>query len=166
MSGQWEKYVEPMMAAAWRERFGPNIPLSEFGPEMEECVRAEVRAVLDVVGPLIAEDTRVRMVAAAGRAVERDADPRKIVGETDPFASLADTLAFSSNDWASASDFAWLYGIILGWDSDDPDEESSMPAVAAKHEWSDQQVERLRALHRDLKAVAAAYTCHPPRAAS
>lgn len=75
MTEQWEKYVEPTMLASWQERFGPNIPLNEFGPEMEECVRAEVRAVLAVVGPLIAEDTRVRMVEAAGRAVDRETAP-------------------------------------------------------------------------------------------
>jgi hypothetical protein len=75
VSGQWEQYVEQALLALWQERFGPSIPVREFGPEMQECVRDEVRAVLATVGPLIAEDTRVRMVEAAGRAVEREVRP-------------------------------------------------------------------------------------------
>lgn len=75
MTGQWEQYAEPALLALWQERFGPGVRVHEFGPEMQECVRDEVRAVLATVGPLIAEDTRVRMVEAAARAVERDTAP-------------------------------------------------------------------------------------------
>ena len=163
MSGQWEKYVDDATRAFCVERWGEGLT-DQADPDDIEFYRQGVAAAVAAVGPLIAEDTRERMVAAAGRAVERERNP--VVGTTDPFVSLEQTLAFSSNDWGSASDFAWLYGIVLGWDTDEPGEESSMPDVAAKHEWSDRQVERLRQLHRDFKAAAAAYQCQPPQVAS
>lgn len=57
---QWEKYVEP---AALAMNGGQDHAVERWGDE--------VRTVLAVVGPLIAEDTRERIVAAAARAVER-----------------------------------------------------------------------------------------------
>jgi hypothetical protein len=161
-AGQWEQYEAP--AAKAMEQFWA--PLRGHTDEPDEIDFALANAILNVVGPLIAEDTRDRLVAAAGVAAEREQGSGQSVGGTDPFASLADTLAFSSNDWGSAADFAWLYGIVLGWDSDDPTEESAMPSLAEKHEWSDQRVARLRALHRDFKTAAAAYRCDASEAAS
>lgn len=71
----WEQYVEVTAAALDPEPFDETGPHSgshvyEFRREIA-CNRA--RRVLDAIGPLIAEDTRVRMVEAAGRAVEREA---------------------------------------------------------------------------------------------
>jgi hypothetical protein len=56
VSGQWEQYVDKATTEL-------------------ELFRPEVERVVALVGPLIAEDTRVRMVAAAGRAVERETAP-------------------------------------------------------------------------------------------
>jgi hypothetical protein len=70
--------------------------------------------------------------------------------DLDPFRALHNALAFSSNDWGSARDFAWIYGIVCGWDDDDPEEESTMPMMAAKFGWTEDQVARLRALHAEF----------------
>jgi hypothetical protein len=69
--GQWEKYVEQAARVAY-ESGGPvwswdRLSAGERAPRL-----ARMRAALSAVGPSIAEDTRERMVAAAGRAVERD----------------------------------------------------------------------------------------------
>lgn len=87
MSGQWEQYV-PAAARAiretprkrtifWEDENG--IPVDEGDPRAvnrdylsSEDYDAEARAVIAVVGPLIAEDTRERMVEAAAAVVERD----------------------------------------------------------------------------------------------
>lgn len=159
----WEQYVEQTMVALVHERFGPRIPMEQHDPVMLDYFRGAARAALAAVGPLIVEDTQQRLVEAAARAVVRAAPPA--VGTTNPFESLERTLAFSSQDWSAARDFAWLYGIVLGWDGDDPDE-STMTTLAAKHEWSDQQVARLRALHQDFKAASAAYRCQAPEGAA
>jgi hypothetical protein len=71
MTGQWEKYVEP--AAKAQEQFWA--PLRGHTDHPDEIDYALARATLAVVGPLIVEDTRVRIVAAAARAVERDTAP-------------------------------------------------------------------------------------------
>jgi hypothetical protein len=68
MTGQWEKYVGP--AAKAQEQFWA--PLRGHTDYPDEIDFGLARAVLAVVGPLIAEDTRVRMVEAAGRALERE----------------------------------------------------------------------------------------------
>jgi len=69
MNGEWEKYVEPAADAITYH------PGNRTGtPDSRHPVsQILARAVLAAVGPLIAEDTRERMVAAAGRALEKDA---------------------------------------------------------------------------------------------
>lgn len=68
MTGQWEKYVQ---AAADEITYHPGNRTGT--PESRHAVSVMLaRAVLAVVGPLIAEDTRDRMVAAAKAAVGRE----------------------------------------------------------------------------------------------
>jgi hypothetical protein len=68
MSEQWEKYVE---AAADAITYHPGNRTGT--PDSRHPVSQMIaRSVLAVVGPMIAEDTRVRMVEAAARAVQRE----------------------------------------------------------------------------------------------
>lgn len=68
MTGQWEKYVQ---AAADEITYHPGNRTGT--PESRHPVSVMLaRAVLATVGPLIAEETRERMVAAAGAALERE----------------------------------------------------------------------------------------------
>ena len=64
--------------------------------------------------------------------------------EENPFRALETAMALSSNDWGSAADFAWIYGIVCGWQDDDADYH---PDLAAEFGWSDEQVARLKRLH-------------------
>lgn len=66
-AGQWEQFEAP--AAKAMEQFWAN--LRGHTDEPDEIDFALANAVLNVVGPLIAEDTRDRLVAAAGEAIER-----------------------------------------------------------------------------------------------
>lgn len=67
----YEKYVQ---AAADAITYHPGNRTGT--PESRHAVSVMLaRAVLAVVGPLIAEDTRERMVAAAGAALEREVPP-------------------------------------------------------------------------------------------
>jgi hypothetical protein len=65
MTDQWEKYVE---AAGDAMLDCDHNGIQCYTPKP---IDETARAVLAAVGPLIAEDTRVRMVEAAARAVER-----------------------------------------------------------------------------------------------
>lgn len=87
MTGQWEKYIGDAARAGHdaffaTERYGDN---GELAPVKRNDVwRATAEAMLAAVAPLIEQDTRERLVAAAARAVEREGceDPRaKIVSD-------------------------------------------------------------------------------------
>ena len=66
--------------------------------------------------------------------------------------SLADTLAFSTRDWSTSRDLAWLWGVLQGWDDDDP-ECDAMSKQAAIHGWDDHEVARLRQLHAAVTLI-------------
>lgn len=68
---------------------------------------------------------------------------------------LKNMMAFSSKDWAEEKEGAFLYAVILGWDpgEDEPEEESAMPEIAAKFNLSDDQVAKLRTLHKEFQTV-------------
>lgn len=61
-----------------------------------------------------------------------------------PFESLRSTLALSSNDWGAARDFAWLWGIVLGWANEDGD---AYPELAERFAWPPEAIDRLKQLH-------------------
>ncbi len=67
--------------------------------------------------------------------------------------SARTTMALSSNDWSTASDFAWLWGILVGWKDDDgnPDDET-LARFARRFRWSAADVERLKTLHAAVEA--------------
>lgn len=67
-----------------------------------------------------------------------------------PMASLHDAVVFSSNDWASASDFAWIYGIVVGWDR------AGLLEVAGRFGWNSEKIITLRRLHRAYRRAQAA----------
>jgi hypothetical protein len=59
--------------------------------------------------------------------------------------SLRDTVVFSSNDWSTAPDFAWIYGILVGWTDDDGN--NTVGRFAERFGWDAAKVNRLL-LHR------------------
>jgi hypothetical protein len=69
--------------------------------------------------------------------------------QMDPIGALKNTIAFSADDWSVSRAMAWVYGIVLGWDNDDPDDpdEGAMGEIAARFGWTLDQVARLRKLH-------------------
>lgn len=74
MSG-FEKYVGQAAEALARStaHVAPTThPWEGMSKSAKDRNEIHAAAVLEAVGPLIAEDTRERMVAAAGRAVERE----------------------------------------------------------------------------------------------
>jgi hypothetical protein len=58
--------------------------------------------------------------------------------------SAAAAMAASPRDWSLDNRDAWAYGIIVGWSED------ALAEVAAKHRWSEAEVERLRSLRAEL----------------
>lgn len=64
------------------------------------------------------------------------------------------TMALSSQDWGVSRDFAWLWGIFVGWDADSEDDDAgdAMSELAARFDWTDADVERLRRLHAAVVA--------------
>lgn len=63
----YERWVRPAVQAVLAANYGPGDGTTEA------LIAGDMRIALATVGPLIAEDTRERMVAAAGRALELDA---------------------------------------------------------------------------------------------
>lgn len=106
------------------------------------------RTAMESVSP---EHARRIAEEAARRAVS-DA-PSVIEGEkkADPFKALHDVISFSSMDFGTASDVAWMYGIVVGWDNDDPDEDedphAAMRELSQRFNWPHRKVQLLRDLH-------------------
>lgn len=65
--------------------------------------------------------------------------------------SARTTMALSSQDWATSRDFAWLYGIVVGWDNDpeggDVEQIDTLTYLAARFGWTAEDVALLRRLH-------------------
>lgn len=55
--------------------------------------------------------------------------------------SLETIMATSPHDWGDNERFAWMWGIILGWDN------ASMDELAKKFSWSTETQGRLTRLH-------------------
>ncbi len=60
------------------------------------------------------------------------------------------TMAFSSQDWGAAADFAWLYGILVGWSDDEGD---AHHLIARRFGWTPGQVAELRRLRAAVAAL-------------
>jgi hypothetical protein len=71
--------------------------------------------------------------------------------EENPLRALEEAIALSSNDWGSARDFAWIWGIILGWSNEDDD---AWCEQQRKWGWTDEQVDRLKRLHEKFHNAA------------
>lgn len=69
------------------------------------------------------------------------------MGEENPLEALKTTLAFAVDDWGHSRAMSWVYGIVLGWDDEHPDDNGAMEEQAARHGWDAAAVERLRRLH-------------------
>jgi hypothetical protein len=80
-------------------------------------------------------------------------EPAEEETKADPFKALHDVITFSSMDFGSASDVAWMYGIVVGWDNDDPDEgehpHAAMWSIAQRFNWPHRKVEELRNLRAE-----------------
>ena len=74
-------------------------------------------------------------------------------GGRGPLASLVDCLSFSADDWGASRAMAWVWGIVCGWDAGADD--GAMLEMAGRHQWSDETVARLRALHDRFKVLEA-----------
>lgn len=66
---------------------------------------------------------------------------------TDPLGALHAAITFSSMDWGSAKDTAWIYGIAVGWDG------PAMAELATKFGWPPEKVALLRKLRRNFRAM-------------
>jgi hypothetical protein len=66
-------------------------------------------------------------------------------------ASARHAMTFSSNDWGSSPDFAWLYGILVGWSDSEGD---ALPELAARFGWSADFTEKLRRYRAAVEVVA------------
>lgn len=62
-----------------------------------------------------------------------------------PGDSLRNVLASDPRDWSLAKRDAWVYGIVLGWS------EESLKVLAKRHDWPEEDVDRLRRLHDRFK---------------
>ena len=69
--------------------------------------------------------------------------PTTIDPSEDAFESIRNAMVTQPIDWSADHRNAWIYHIIIGWGS-------SLPSIAAKHRWSDDDVARLKRLRADF----------------
>lgn len=62
--------------------------------------------------------------------------------------------AFTARDMGADWPEAFTYAIVMGWDADDPGEESAMPEMAEKYGWDDEMITFLRDAHQRFAALA------------
>lgn len=74
-------------------------------------------------------------------------------GEEDPRESLKSAIVFSVDDWGASRAMAWVYGIVVGWDDEDGNDDA-MAELAVKFRWDATAVARLRRLHEAFEALA------------
>lgn len=132
------------------EVFWPDHEPNEYTDVEREQYRAEARAVIELVAPLIAAQA-LRQAAEVPTLTHAD-----VLAEA--LRSARSQMAMSSQDWSVRHDFAWLYGIFCGWDDDpdDPMQLGAMADVATRCGWTVAHVERLR-----LYAAAVEETIRP-----
>lgn len=63
------------------------------------------------------------------------------INYNNPLESIHDCIVFSCRDWAKDKRSAWIYGIVVGWDSDSYEE------MMEKFKWSEEEVKRNIVLH-------------------
>jgi hypothetical protein len=74
-----------------------------------------------------------------------------------PLDSLESTLAFDSRDWSLSRRDAWIYGIICGWEIEDPDplegetEDDAVNEICQKHGFNKKRLKQLRKNYIKLK---------------
>ncbi len=64
-----------------------------------------------------------------------------------PLESIEIAMAFHVRDWTNHHRDAWIYGIVKGFDDE------SMKQMQDKHNWSNETVNRLKALHVKWKQI-------------
>lgn len=68
--------------------------------------------------------------------------------------SARHTMATSSQDWSTARDFAWLYGILVGWTDDDGNPDVvTLNIFADRFGWAPKRIEQLKALRAAVAEV-------------
>ena len=65
-----------------------------------------------------------------------------------PLESISDTLTLYCRDLSLDQRDAWIYGIVVGWDT------AGMNEVIKRHNWDHETVSRLNRLHLKYKMVA------------
>jgi hypothetical protein len=65
--------------------------------------------------------------------------------------------AFDSRDMAADWPEAFVYAVVFGWDSDEPDEDA-MAEVADRFGWDEPLIEFLRDAHRRFQALPGTYS--------
>ncbi len=75
--------------------------------------------------------------------------PDDLAALREALTSARRTMTTSSNDWGSARDFAWLYGILVGWADDEYDAHHQ---IAQRFGWTGRDVEKLRRLRAAVEA--------------
>jgi hypothetical protein len=72
----------------------------------------------------------------------------------DALKSLHDTIVFGARDWSEDERLAWIYGIVVGWENDNPDStENAMAELVTKFRWDNETVTRLRSLHKVITEI-------------
>lgn len=127
--------------------FTPAVSINVRNPKSAD----EIYRQRDEGARLARNPETLRRVKAALNSTTGDTiiPPAEEETKADPFKALHDVIAFSSMDWGASRDTAWIYGIICGWDNDDPiegEELGSIDELAKRFRWDARAVAELREL--------------------
>ena len=95
-------------------------------------------------------------------AAQRDAACEQLRQLRQVLANASWVMVTSATDWGSHAGEAWLYGIFVGWECDQPCEEfwdrahrcdEGMQLMARRYGWSQERVARLRELRAAVRTV-------------
>lgn len=81
-----------------------------------------------------------------------EAAPALLEPITDALQSLARTMTSDPRDWGADRRDAWLYGVLVGWETGPDDPNSAVDELAVRHGWDETTVGLLRRLRRAVQA--------------
>ena len=72
-----------------------------------------------------------------------------------PLKSLERTIATDSRDWSQSRGDAWIYGIVLGWENEEPlegeGEDDALDEICKKHGFDKDHLKQLRRNYKKMK---------------
>lgn len=68
--------------------------------------------------------------------------------QRDPLRSIHDAIIYDYESWSETSRMAWVYGIVVGWNSE------TLKEIAKDYDWDATKIASLKRLHEEFRDIA------------